>query len=157
MSEPEPGRQPDPILAAGGLLERTEEGGVVCIAVVHRSRYEDRQGAPGDWVLPKGKPKPGETLEATATREVLEETGVRGSIVGPSFPSTYEVEGIPKVVTFFLMASEEPPGNNDGSLETLDTSEVLEVVWLEPEEALERLTYASEREVVRQAYGLGAG
>jgi hypothetical protein len=35
---------------------------------------------------------------------------------------------------------------------TIDASEISEVAWLTPREALERLTYDSEREVLRQAY-----
>lgn len=142
-----------PILAAGGLLERrdaTDEGQVL-IALVHRTRYQDRGGAPGDWVLPKGKQEPGETLEATALREVKEETGFRARIVGPSYPSTYDAAGVPKVVTFFRMAVDADESPSSGRL---DASEVQEVVWLEPARALERLTYASEQDVVRQAYGL---
>ncbi len=140
-----------PIFAAGGLLERTERDGRVRIVVVHRTRYHDRGGQPGDWVLPKGKQQPGETLEGAALREVAEETGVRGRIVGPSFPIEYDVRGVPKVVTFFRMAV----GDADRATHTgVDASEVQSVVWLEPREAVERLTYASEREVVRQAYQL---
>ena len=34
------------------------------------------------WTFPKGKPDPGETPEATALREVLEQTGYHGRIIG---------------------------------------------------------------------------
>ena len=142
-----------PVLAAGGLVERRDgrDKGRLRIALVHRTRYRNQDGSPGDWVLPKGKQEPGETLEGTAAREVREEAGVRGRILGPSYPSTYEVGGVPKVVTFFRMVVEadEPP-----SPRKIDASEVQEVVWLEPAEALKRLTYPSERDVVRQAYDL---
>jgi 8-oxo-dGTP diphosphatase len=142
---------PKPILAAGGLLERTDEDGRLRIAIVHRTRYQDRSGKPGDWVLPKGKQEPGESLEATAVREVEEEVGVRGRIVGPSFPCEYEAKGVPKVVVFFRVVPEKtsPPAPTE-----IDKTEVQAVVWLEPREALERLTYPKEREVLRQAYGL---
>lgn len=116
---------------------------------MHRNRYQDRNGQRGDWVLPKGKPQPGETLEATALREVAEETGFHGRIVGPSFPLTYEAGGVHKVVTFFRMSVEKR-----GEMLASDTSEVREVVWLEPAEAFGRLTYAGEREVLREAYRL---
>ena len=141
----------EPILAAGGLLERTDDAGndPVQIAIIHRHRYQDRDGAVGDWVLPKGKQEPGETLEATAEREVCEETGMRARIVGPAYPSHYHVNGVPKVVVFFRMAEVDP-----GDSHEIDTSEVQEVVWLEPRAALQRLTYESERDIVRDAYGI---
>jgi ADP-ribose pyrophosphatase YjhB (NUDIX family) len=34
-------------------------------------------GADGDWVLPGGRPRPGEGMQSCARRETLEETGVR--------------------------------------------------------------------------------
>lgn len=138
-------RQPTHVLAAGGLLEHVDAAGVLRIAVLHRTRYEDRDGEPGDWVLPKGKSEAGETLEATALREVAEETGFRGRIVEPAFPCEYEAAGVPKLVLFFRM---ERLAEASGS----DRSEVREVVWLAPREALERLTYDNERGILRQAY-----
>jgi len=132
------------ILAAGGLLERrTPEG--LRIAVVHRKRYRDAEGRPGDYVLPKGKVRPGESLEQAALREVEEETGCSGRIEGTAFPSEYMAGGIPKIVQFFRMALVE-----HGAVR--DTSEVQEVLWVSPDEALARLTYDTERAVLRQAY-----
>jgi 8-oxo-dGTP diphosphatase len=133
------------ILAAGGILEKTTPEGVR-IAVVHRTRYRDREGARGDWVLPKGKCDSGESLEVTALREVREETGCEARIVGLGFPCEYLASGIPKIVMFFLMkcvAEHAPP----------DLAEVRSVRWLIPSDAIDRLTYDTERNVVRQAYG----
>lgn len=132
------------ILAAGGLLELEASDGVR-VAVVHRARYRDRDGSPGDHLLPKGKVEPGETLEQAALREVEEETGCRGRILGPSFSCEYRVGSLPKVVLFFRMRCTE-----QGLVR--DPSEVREVLWLAPREALRRLTYESERAIVGQAY-----
>jgi 8-oxo-dGTP diphosphatase len=112
---------------------------------VHRTRYSDRQGGDGDWVLPKGKPDAGETIEETALREVQEETGCTARIVGPGFRSEYLVRDTPKVVTFFPMECVDHGA-------TVDATEVREVVWLTPREALERLTYDTERAVLGEAY-----
>ena len=131
-------------LAAGGLVERSSPDGLR-IAVVHRTRYSDRQGGAGDWVLPKGKPDRGESIEETAVREVKEETGCTARITGPGFRSEYLVRGVPKVVTFFRMKCL-------ASGSTIDATEVREVVWLTPREALERLTYDTERAVLGEAY-----
>ena len=138
------GRDRGYVLAAGGLLERgTGEG--VEIAVVHRRRYRDRDGSAGDFVLPKGKQQPGESLEDTALREVREETGCRGRILGPTFAAEHLAHGTPKITTFFRMACDD-----EGSLR--DSTEVQEVLWLAPREAVNRLTYDNERAIVQQAY-----
>ena len=135
--------QPSHILAAGGIVERHD--GDTVVAVIHRTRYQDRRGTPGDWVLPKGKVRRGETLAEAAQREVQEETGCRATIVGPALFSEYEAEGVPKVTVFFLMAFAEEVAAPDGS-------EVQAVHWLSPAEALAQLTYASERTVLAQAF-----
>jgi 8-oxo-dGTP diphosphatase len=117
----------------------------VRLAVVHRTRYADRSGKKGDWVLPKGKPHQGESLQETALREVHEETGCDARIVGPAFATEYLAHGVPKVVTFFRMERVSQSA-------TFDAAEVKEVAWLTPRDALERLTYETERDVVRKAY-----
>ena len=112
---------------------------------MHRRRYQDHEGKPGDWVLPKGKVESGETLEAAALREVEEETGCRARIVGPSFFCEYLVQGVPKLVIFFRMECE-----SEGGLK--DTAEVQAVYWLTPDEAFSKLTYETERHLLAQAY-----
>lgn len=131
-------------LAAGGVLERSGAQGIE-IAVVHRKRYEHTDGKAGDYVLPKGKVAPGEDLEATALREVREETGCEARIAGPVFESEYLAAGVPKLVAFFQMAlvAEHP---------IEDDSEVSEVLWLSPSDASRRLTYESERAVLERMY-----
>lgn len=126
-------------VAAGGLLERQMEGGVR-LAVVLRTRY-------GDWVLPKGKPDGKESIEETALREVREETGCDARIVGPGYEIEYLVNRAPKLVTFFRMeyVAQGFP---------IDPSEIREVVWLSPSRVMERLSYETERAVVRRAYAI---
>ena len=55
------------------------------------------------------------------------------------------MEGVPKVVVFFRMACEDKKGPKD-------VSEVREIEWLAPSDALARLTYDTERRVLVQAY-----
>lgn len=127
-------------VAAGGLLERQMADGLR-LAVVLRTRYRD-------WVLPKGKPDGKETLEETALREVREETGCDARIVGPGYAIEYIVNRSPKVVTFFRMQylSQGYP---------IDPSEIRAVVWLSPSDVVARLSYETERSVVRHAYRSG--
>jgi predicted NUDIX family NTP pyrophosphohydrolase len=58
--------------SAGTVLYRRTPQGIE-VLLVHPSGAYNRK-AP--WSIPKGKPDPGETLEQTARRETLEETGL---------------------------------------------------------------------------------
>ena len=64
-------------LSSGTLLYRRVDEAVEVLLVHHAGNYNRR--AP--WGIPKGAPDPEETLEATARRETLEETGL--SVQGP--------------------------------------------------------------------------
>ncbi|MGV9710411.1 NUDIX hydrolase [Gordonia sp. NPDC003424] len=56
------------VWAAGGVLWRNAPDGGIEICLIHRPGHDD-------WSLPKGKAESGETLLATAVREIEEETG----------------------------------------------------------------------------------
>lgn len=64
-------------LSSGTLLYRHVDGAIEVLLVHPAGNYNRR--AP--WGIPKGAPDPDETLEATARRETLEETGLDG--IGP--------------------------------------------------------------------------
>ncbi len=106
--------------------------------------------SPQLWALPKGGPEPGESLEATALREVNEETGYEASLQGKvgslSYWFTRPAEGARcyKTVHFFLMA---PVG---GSTERHDAEFDL-VRWFPVEQAIQVMTYSNEADMVRRA------
>jgi len=126
-----------PIQAAGGLLTRETPDGVE-ILLVHRHRYND-------WTLPKGKVEANEEPLNAAIREVREETGCEVACQNFAGETHYEVEGVPKVVLFWRMSllRQEP-------LE--ESEEIAEAIWLPMREALARLTYQSERELVARSF-----
>lgn len=125
-----------PIRAAGGVV--WEDLARDRLAVVFRDRH-----FPDECSLPKGKLEPGEGWEEAARREVFEETGCEARILQVADVVYYRVNGIPKFVVFFEMVAvrvgtPEPSG------------EVKSSGWAKPEDALEWLSYAGERRVLRE-------
>lgn len=113
------------VRAAGGLVLR--DGAVL---LVHRPRYDD-------WTFPKGKAEDGETDEACALREVLEETGLVCLLVTEAGTTEYvDSKGRPKRVRWWLME----PVQGDFT----PTDEVDEVQWADPDTAAKLLSYGRD-------------
>jgi 8-oxo-dGTP pyrophosphatase MutT (NUDIX family) len=140
-----PGMPIEEAVSAGGVVYRRGPQG---IEVVICGRTKD-----GVWGLPKGTPAPGESLEETAAREVAEETGLQVRPLAKIgtieywFVRPQEKVRVHKRVHHYLMV---PTG---GSVEQHDWEYDL-VEWVPIEEAIQRLTYPNEAEVVRQAQRL---
>ena len=126
------------IIASGGVIYRevNEKEIIIC----HRSKTNL-------FALPKGKSENDESLENTALREVLEETGLECKIVKPIGTIEYLVpqreKYFPKEVTFYLM---EVIG---GDLENHD-QEFDEVKWIKIEKAKTILTFQSESDIINK-------
>ena len=119
--------------SAGGIVWREGANGRL-LAVVHRPRYDD-------WSLPKGTLDEGETWQDAAVREVAEETNCTASLGEFAGCTCYPVRGLPKLVLFWHMTLvEERP--------FIANEETDELVWLTREEAIARLSYAGERELL---------
>ncbi|MGO2612608.1 NUDIX hydrolase [Corynebacterium flavescens] len=122
-------------LAAGAVLWRGDPQDPE-FALIHRPHYDD-------WSLPKGKVDPGESLPATAAREIFEETGysVRlGKLIGKV---TYPVQGRTKVVYYWMARVLE------GSF--AQNSETDELRWVGIDEAPQLLSYEVDTEVLAKA------
>jgi 8-oxo-dGTP pyrophosphatase MutT (NUDIX family) len=132
--------------SAGGVLVRRLEGRWVLAAIRPAGKK------PGIWALPKGRIDEGERGEATALREVTEETGAHGRSLGKLGDVRYwfnwEGERVFMVVSFFLVRY---AGGRLGDVPEAFRHEVAEVRWLPLDEAPALLTYAGEREMARKA------
>jgi 8-oxo-dGTP pyrophosphatase MutT (NUDIX family) len=132
--------------SAGGVLVRRLRGRWVFAAI--------RPGGkePGLWALPKGQIGAGERPEETALREVAEETGVEGRLVGKlgdiRYVFTWRGERIFKVVSFYLLRYS---GGRLGELPPATAHEVDEVRWLPLEEGPRLLAYGGERQMAERA------
>jgi 8-oxo-dGTP diphosphatase len=131
-----------PIQAAGGVVWRVGEGdrgATIEVAIIHRPRYDD-------WSLPKGKLAPGESQLEGAIREVHEETGYRVQPGRPLGNIRYlkESRGAPreKIVHFWAMRAV------GGAFST--NREVDEMEWLTIDDARERVTRGTDREVLER-------
>ena len=131
-------------ISAGCVVYRRSGNG----AEVALIQPHDRQA----WSLPKGLIERGETPEVAARREVREETGLLGDIVGRidtikySYNARWEQPPVRifKIVTFYLLHSTGgDPSKHD--------REVDRVEWFPLDDAMAQATYAQEREILRKA------
>ena len=139
--------------SAGGVLVRRLNGRWMVAAI----RPEGKP--PGLWALPKGRIDAGEQGEATALREVAEETGAHGRSLGKLGdvkyvytwpPKPAEGERIFKVVSFFLVRYQ---GGRLGDVPEAFRHEVAEVKWLPLADAPRLLAYGGEKEMAKKALG----
>ena len=127
---------PAEVRAAGGVVLRGEDDPHVL--VVHRPTHDD-------WSLPKGKLDPGETWQQAAVREIHEETGVTARLGVELSPTRYtDRHGRDKVVRWWRTHLVDVRDRDADD-------EVDAVRWLTPDEAHDRLTYASDRDRVTEA------
>jgi 8-oxo-dGTP pyrophosphatase MutT (NUDIX family) len=132
--------------SAGGVLVRRMRGRWFLAAIRPGGKPE------GVWALPKGLIGPGERAEETALREVAEETGAEGTLMGKlgdiRYVYTWAGERIFKVVSFFLLRYR---GGRLGDLPPAVAHEVADVRWLPLEDAPRLLAYKGEREMAETA------
>jgi ADP-ribose pyrophosphatase YjhB (NUDIX family) len=100
------------------------------------------------WSLPKGHLEDGETAEQAAIREVEEETGITGEIIGElgtiDFWFVAEGRRIHKTVHHYLLRA------TGGELSDSDI-EVTEVAWVPMPEIGDKLAYSDERDLLDEA------
>jgi 8-oxo-dGTP pyrophosphatase MutT (NUDIX family) len=139
--------------SAGAVVVRRLKGRWWVAAIRPGGRPE------GIWALPKGQVVPGDSTEATALREVAEETGLEGRVVDKLGDTRYVYtesweggsgERVFKVVSFFLVRYSR---GRIGDLPPEHAHEVAEARWLPLEDAPRLLAYKGEREMAAEALG----
>jgi 8-oxo-dGTP diphosphatase len=131
------------ISSGGVIFRRTDERIEVALIAVKGGKV---------WCLPKGLVEKGENIARTAHREVKEETGLDGRIIEKIDQIKYfyahkekdVTTRIFKIVYFFLM---EYTG---GDVSDHD-KEVDDCRWFPIDEAIEKIEYKDEREILKKA------
>jgi phosphohistidine phosphatase SixA/ADP-ribose pyrophosphatase YjhB (NUDIX family) len=103
---------------------------------VHRPKYDD-------WSFPKGKSELGEHVLLTATREVAEEAAVRVVLGRRLNPSEYEVDGRPKLVSYWAARCVE-------AFDFVPNHEVDDLAWIDLPHVAERLSYDRDRILIEE-------
>ena len=131
--------------SAGGVIYQECEGWMyVALIATKGSPQRER------WGLPKGIVEKGEGSAQTALREVAEETGLEGEIVGKLgyieywFGSSEDKILYHKFVDFYLLEY------RSGEVEK-HYCEVEQARWFPIEEAIERVSFDNERDILRKA------
>jgi len=128
-------------LSAGGVILRRKENGSVEVLLIEDSY--------GNWGFPKGHVEGGETSEEAALRECREETGLRNlrTIAKIGTTDWYFRSGrglVHKFCDYFLLQAEA-----DGEAQPQRGEGIRACAWLNPDDALARVTYSNARAVLR--------
>jgi len=148
-------------ISAGGVVVRRTSG-TWEIAVIEprrdpapaKSSVKTKSQSPL-LALPKGLVDAGEKPDQTAVREVQEETGITASVVTKLTDIKYfyvrswgDKQRVFKIVSFYLLRYGSGQINDIASDMRI---EVQRALWLPLEQAFDKLSYRSERDVVRRA------
>ncbi len=130
------------VRSSGGVVFRKREGSFEVALIATKNKTV--------WTLPKGLIDKGEGPEAAALREIGEETGLKGRVMDALGERSYwfylkdENVKFRKTVSYFLF---ECVG---GNIEDFGW-EVDDARWFPVEEAIEKVSYRSDREILGKA------
>ena len=151
------------ISAGGVVVRRTSDGWQMAAIEPHkeltattiRTQKMAKKSQKVLFALPKGLIDAGEKPEQTAVREVLEETGLQAQLVMKLGDTKYtyvrtwgDREHVFKIVSFYLLLYAS------GEIDDIDEKmriEVKRAVWIPLEEAVRRLAYKGEKQMVTKA------
>jgi 8-oxo-dGTP pyrophosphatase MutT (NUDIX family) len=132
--------------SAGGIVV-SKRGGVDHAAVIARRNRAGRL----EWCLPKGHLEGEETAEEAAVREIAEETGIVGQVLGRLGVIDYWFSGddrrVHKVVHHFLLGAV----GGELSVEGDPDGEAEEAAWVPLTELHSILAYPNERRLAEAA------
>lgn len=132
------------------MTEATSCGGVVIFRGKILLLYKNVRNKYEGWVLPKGTVEEGEEHSETALREVMEETGVKASIIKYIGKSQYTFstlkEEVVKDVHWFLMMSDSYYSKPQREGFFVDSG------YYKYHEAYHLLKFSNEKQILEMAY-----
>ncbi|MDE7063026.1 MAG: NUDIX hydrolase [Lachnospiraceae bacterium] len=132
------------------MIEATSCGGVVIFRGKILVLYKNYKNKYEGWVLPKGTVEHGEDFKETAVREVLEETGVKASIIkyiGMSqYSFTIPEDTVTKQVHWYLMMADSYYSKPQREEFFMDSG------YYKYHEAYHLLKFSNERQILEKAY-----
>jgi 8-oxo-dGTP pyrophosphatase MutT (NUDIX family) len=133
--------------SAGGIVFKRDKGVTYWLVIQPEGGGHWSQGR---WQFPKGMIEDDEKAQATARRETEEETGVKAQVIKKIddlkiFFYDEEKNKVFKTISLFLMSYE-----GEGKREE-DQEKIVAVAWLTFEEAIEKLTFGTERKALEKA------
>lgn len=135
--------------SAGGLVV-DRSGDVARVALIARINRAGRL----EWCLPKGHLEGTETPAQAAVREIEEETGIRGRIVGELGAIDYwfsvDDRRIHKTVHHYLLEATGGRLTTEGDPD----AEAVDVAWVPFDDLGARLAFSNERRIARAARAL---
>ncbi len=144
------------ISSGGVVIKHTAKGWMMAVIEPQREPADDKK-SPQKVVLalPKGLVDPGEKPDQTAIREVFEETGITATPIAKLTDIKYvytrswgDNKRVFKIVSFYLLKYES---GKIGEISEAMKVEVKSAQWIPLEDAVAKLAYKGEREVVARA------
>lgn len=122
--------------SCGAVIYRKQKGELEILLIQHKNG--------GHWAFPKGHVEKKETEEETALREIREETGLKVKLdTGFRASVTYSPKpDVMKDVIYFAAKA-------DSDKVKAQQEEVLDIRWEAPEKAVELVTFANDREILK--------
>ncbi len=132
------------------MIEATSCGGVVIFRGKILLLYKNYKNKYDGWVLPKGTVEEGESFEETALREVLEESGAKGTIMKYIGKSQYSFavsdDTVEKEVHWYLMMADSYYSKPQREEFFADSG------FYRYHEAIHLLRFSNEKAILEKAY-----